>query len=370
MTTIAYLTPLYFDDACYVGGGERYPLNLAIGVAESQRGMQVEILSYGPKAFTRTLHPGVTLRVMKAAYSPRNVLDQLSWDVLEAVAKADLVHVMQAFTRGSEVGYLVARLAGKPVCVTDLGGMSSTLGQTFDALELADRVICYSDFGAKLMRTTRPIVTIKGGVDGTLFTPSRHPNRDRILYVGRLLPHKGIDQLIEALPHDLPLTCCGRAYHADYFQRLQRLADGKRVEFITDASDDRIRELYGRAWANVLPSVYRDCYGQAYVSPELMGLTLLEAMACGTPAICNRVAAMPEFVRHGETGFVYDTLPQLTKILRRVASEPGLAEKLGANARQAVDREFDLKVCGRKLAAVYREVLAEASAVRTVRRAA
>src|SRR5262245_13421194 len=132
MPKIAYLTPLYFADECYLGGGERYPLNLALGVGRSTQGRwQVEILSYGPTSFTRKLDPAVTLRVMKAAYRPMNVLDQLSWEVIEALQAVDAVHIMQAFTRSSEVGYLVGRLCNKPVFVTDLGGMSSTLGPSF-----------------------------------------------------------------------------------------------------------------------------------------------------------------------------------------------------------------------------------------------
>ena len=72
----------------------------------------------------------------------------------------------------------------------------------------------------------------------------------------------------------------------------------------------------------MLPSVYRDCYGHAHLAPELMGLTLLEAMACGTPAICSRVAAMPEFIREGETGFVFDTPEDLARQLRAPRGRP------------------------------------------------
>ena len=364
--TIAYLTPLYFGDESYVGGGERYPLNMAIGVAESSDGeFEVELLSYGPKSLRRQLHPGVRLRVMKADYTPPNPLDTVSWELLDALGSADLIHLQQSYTRGSEVGIVLGKVLGKPVCATDHGGPSSQLGLQFKSLDLVDRVICQSTFAAEMTRTKTPIVTIKGGVDGRQFSPPvPRPRRDRVLCVARLLPHKGIDRLIEALPPDIPLTCCGRPYHGDYFRHLQRLAADKQVEFITDASDAVIRELYGRAWANVLPSQYKDCYGQTYLAPELMGLTLLEGMASGTPVICSRVGAMPEFVRHGETGFVFDTVPQLTEQLKLLASDPALCDRMGAKARRAVDTEFDLRVCGAKLIEVYRELLAVAPAAR------
>ena len=307
MTKIAYLSPLYFSDESCIGGGERYPLNLAVGLTESSgHEFEVEILSFGAHPFTRSLTPQVNLRVMKAAATPANSLDQVSWELPEALASADVVHLMQCFTRTAETGYITAKLLAKPICATDLGGPSSPLGIEFQSLDLADRVVCYSDFGADLLKTTSRIVTIKGGVDGRFFTPPLvRPQRDRVLYVGRLLPHKGIDKLIRALPPKLLLTCCGRAYHTDYLEHLKQLAVGKNVEFVTEASDEAIRDYYRRAWVNVLPSQYQDCYGTSYVAPELMGLTLLESMACGTPVICSRVGAMPEFVQHGETGYIF-----------------------------------------------------------------
>ena len=132
------------------------------------------------------------------------------------------------------------------------------------------------------------------------------------------------------------------------------------MSFVTDANDEQIRDLYARAWANVLPSVYRDCYGNIHRAPELMGFTLLEAMACGTPGICSRVAAMPEFVRHGESGFIYDSLDELSQQLTVLAHDADLADRMGCRAREIVADEFDLKVAGRKLAAAYDELIGEA----------
>jgi glycosyltransferase involved in cell wall biosynthesis len=363
--TVAYLTPLYFDETSCLGGGERYPLNLARGVVESSGGSYaVELISFGHAPRRQPLAPGVNLRVLTLAGKPLNPLDVLSWELPDAIAEADLVHIHQAYTRCSEVGLLVAKQLAKPVCITDHGGFTSPLGEQLGSLELADRVIAYSDFGASLYRTRTPIVVIKGGVDGDLFTPPRpRPTRDRVVYVGRLLPHKGIDRLIAALPPELPLTVCGRPYHEDYYRLLQALAEGKQVQFVTDADDATIRALYARSWASVLPSVYQDCYGNVYEAPELMGFTLLEAMACGTPAIASRVAAMPEFIDEGRTGFVFDELQQLTDQLRRLAGDPALVDEMGREARLSVDRDFDLRVAGAKMRAVYDGLLARSREV-------
>jgi glycosyltransferase involved in cell wall biosynthesis len=232
-------------------------------------------------------------------------------------------------------------------------------------MDLADCIIPYSDFGAGFFRTTTRIQVIKGGVDGAFFTPpGQRPPRDRVLFVGRLLPHKGVDRLIHALPPQLPLTVFGCSYNNEYEQYLNSIAGGKQVEIAyvrnQDGGDELIRGLYRRAWVNVLPSVYCDCFGNSHLAPELMGLTLLEAMACGTPAICSRVGGMPEFIRHGETGFIYDEPGELNRYLLRLAGDPALTEHMGRQARLAVEREFDLKVVGAKLVAAYEELISPA----------
>src|SRR5688572_16358423 len=98
--TIGLLSPLYFDDASCVGGGERYPLNLARGVAAGQAGRwRVELISFGPRPACRPVAEGVTLRVLTAAGRPEDPLDVVSWEMPEAIAACDLLHIHQPFTR-------------------------------------------------------------------------------------------------------------------------------------------------------------------------------------------------------------------------------------------------------------------------------
>jgi glycosyltransferase involved in cell wall biosynthesis len=354
---IVYLSPFYFNEKSCIGGGERYPLSCARGVVEASNGAcKVEIISYDKKPGIHEIQPGVTLRILPAAKFA-DAMNVTSWALPEALRDADLIHIHQVAMRASEVALWVAKMQRKPVCVTDHGSATSNVGVYSDRLELADRIVCYSDYGKSLFHTKTPIEVIKGGVDCSYFRlPNERTTRDRILYVGRLVPYKGVDLLIQAMPPDMLLTICGRPYHADFFRRLQELSQGKRVEFVTDADDNGIRELYYKSWANVLPSQYQDCYGQMQPAPELMGLTLLEAMGCGTAAICANVGAMPEFVRHNETGFIFDTPAQLTDYLSYLRDRPEVAEQIGQRARQVVEREFDYRVVGRKLLSVYQRM--------------
>jgi glycosyltransferase involved in cell wall biosynthesis len=357
---VAYLTPLYFDEGSSLGSAERYPLNLAAGVVEASGGTcAIDLISYGPEPLEREVRPGVTLRVLRAANQPAERTNVASWDLPAAIAGADLVHIHSAFNRAGELALLAAKQQRKPVCITDHGSQASTIGRNLASLDLADQVVAYSDFGASLLWTKSPIAIIKGGVDAAYFTPAPAPQpRTGFLFVGRLLPHKGIETLIAALPAELPLTVCGRPSHKDYTWRIQYEAIGKTVDWIIDADDARLRDLYRSAWATIVPAVYQDCFGWSHAAPELSGFALLESMACGTPVLCSRVGASPEFVREGQTGFVYDDPAELTARLRLLAGDPELVEQMGRLGRETVERHYDQRVAGRALLDIYRDLLA------------
>jgi glycosyltransferase involved in cell wall biosynthesis len=360
---VAYVSPLHFDDSSVLGGGERILINWARAVVAASRGAyRVEIVSFGAKPGRRELDPGVGLRLLAPDHRPDHPCNNVSWGLPEAIADADLVHVHQIFTYCGESAILAAKIQRKAICATDHGGNSSFLGRAFGLLELVDLLLPLSDFAASKLATNRPTVVIRGGIDTEFFSPpTRRVPRDRVLFVGRLLPHKGIDRLIAALPPELPLTVYGQPWREDYLRHLQDLARGKKVDFAfkrqAQNGDEAMRDLHRRAWVKVLPSVYRDCYGNRHDEPEHLGLSLLEAMACGTPAICNRVGGMPECIKPGETGYVYDSPDELTAMLRKLSSEPGLADAMGDRAREVAVAEFGLEAIGAKLIAAYESAL-------------
>ena len=108
---------------------------------------------------------------------------------------------------------------------------------------------------------------ILGGVDTQKFSPAASINpRDYVLFVGRLLPHKGIDNLIRAMPDDLELQIIGQAYDQRYFDDLTRLTECKRMIFRRDCDDAQLIEAYRGALCVVLPSVYRTMYRRLFPS--------------------------------------------------------------------------------------------------------
>jgi glycosyltransferase involved in cell wall biosynthesis len=162
------------------------------------------------------------------------------------------------------------------------------------------------------------------------------------LFVGRLLPHKGIADLIRGLPDGLPLTVVGPVPDPATKDRLVELSRGKAVTFLHGLGDEALVHEYQRAMCVVLPSVYRTDEGYETVVPELLGQTLLEGMACGAPAICTDVASMPEIVEHGVSGFVVppNDPASIGERLSWLRAHPADAASMGEAGRRRVLAKF------------------------------
>src|SRR5262249_3139468 len=238
-------------------------------------------------------------------------LDPINPAVFSRLRTADIIHCYQPRTFISTQVLLWARAARVPIFATHLGAGGIALHKVVDLRHWYAGHLHISDFsrracGHDALPSAR---VIYGGVDTERFRPDERVSAgDGVLCVARLVPHKGIDYLIQAVDPETPLTIIGRRWwktqHARYYALLQERARGKRVTFDESCEDDRLADAYRRSLCVVLPSVYVTVFGERYGRPELLGQTLLEGMACGRPAICTDVGGMPEIVRDGVTGFV------------------------------------------------------------------
>ncbi|PSN16518.1 group 1 glycosyl transferase [filamentous cyanobacterium CCT1] len=308
---VAHITPTYFDNDSVIGGGERYPTELAIWMAKRT---PATLVSFAP---SRQTHYVGSLRV--ETYPVKhfiygNRINPISLRYLTSVIDADIVHIHNINTVVSDVACLVGRLLGKKIFATDYGGGGNlVLNRKLPVFQGYRAAIAYSQFGIGFIPEPlqQKATLIKGGIDIDKFCPDPSlPKENKILYVGRLLPHKGINYLVNAMrllrETGYRLVIIGRAYHDQFYSDLKEQAEGLPIEFIHDADDQRLIGEYRTAKVTVLPSVHTTCYGNYTPFPELMGFTLLESQACGTPAICTDAGAMQEFVEHGQTGWVVE----------------------------------------------------------------
>jgi glycosyltransferase involved in cell wall biosynthesis len=247
----------------------------------------------------------------------------------------------------ASLALLYARWSGKPIFTTDLGSSGIALDHHIDTTLWYSGHLHISEFSRRSSGHDhlRSACVILGGVDVDKFAPNPNTARTNdVLYVGRILPHKGIDYLIQAVDCDTRLTIIGRRWpHAErYFEFLHRLALGKRVTFHENSDDSQIIKSYQRALCIVLPSVYTSVFGERHRIPELLGQTLIEGMACGTPAICTDVGSLPEVVEDGVTGFVVapNNPVALKSRIDFLKTNPAEARKMGQAARQRVLDRF------------------------------
>jgi glycosyltransferase involved in cell wall biosynthesis len=347
---------LFGPDGGVFGGAERYALELARHMAEV---VPTTLVSFGPEP-RRFTDGRLAVRVLGDPWLVRGQrFNPLHPGLVPAVARADVVHCHQQHVLASSLAAAVGRLAGRGVFVSDLGGG----GWDVSAYISTDRwyhghlhISAYSRRVAGHDDFPRARV-ILGGVDTVKFAPDPAvPREPTVLFVGRLLPHKGVNDLVEALPPGLALELIGRPYDDRFAADLRRLAAGKDVRFRHDCDDAELVRAYRRALCVVLPSVYKGLYGQETRVPELLGQTLLEGMACGTPAVCTDVASMPEVVADGVTGFVVppnDPAALRAKLLW-LRDHPAEAAALGRAARRRVEDRFAWPAVVRRCLAAYR----------------
>ncbi len=162
-----------------------------------------------------------------------------------------------------------------------------------------------------------------------------------ILFAGGISRVKGIDVLVEAFarvrqrhPH-VQLEIIGRCFDAVYLSALQQRATalgvGDALRFQQELTQRELAVRMARATVLALPS-----------RSEGLGRVILEAFACGTPAVGARVGGIPDLISHGETGLLVapDDVAALAEALCTFFDRPGLSDAFGSRARARVGTLF------------------------------
>jgi glycosyltransferase involved in cell wall biosynthesis len=337
---IAHIVPAPFNPHDgIIGGAERYSFELARHMSER---VATRLVTFG--ATGRRERVGrLEVVVLEGHHVRGQRFNPIAAALPAALRGARVVHCHQQHVVASSAAAVIARLTGRRVFVTDLGGGGFDVSSFVSTDAWYHGHLHISEYSRKVARhsgSTNARV-ILGGVDPSRFSPGGEPG-DAVVFVGRILPHKGIHDLVDAIPAAVPLRIVGRPMDPAYLTSLRERAAGKQVAFVHDADDDALVEEYRRAACVVLPSVYRTPDGHTTEIPELLGQTLLEAMACGRPVICTDVASMPEVVVNGGTGLIVPpgdpgALRQAIDVLR---ANRAAAQAMGRAGRERVLERF------------------------------
>ena len=360
---VIHVAPTAFGQAGLFGGGERYPLELARALA---RETSCELITFGRDTHLIDEPHGLRVRTLRAlGWLGGHPAHPFAPRLVPALAGASVVHTHHMRSLPSRMAAVTGTIRRQHLAVTDHGLAGSTWGGMLPRLfERFLTVSAYSaqDLGAPLARTG----VIYGGADPVRYVPRPDQSRRGVLFVGRITPHKGVDRLLQALPAGAHLRIVGstghdcRAPEREYPVLLRRLARDRDVEFLGIAADDDLPGLYAASTVLVLPSVERTCYDRPVRVSELLGLALIEAMACGTPVIASGVGGVPEVVQDGVTGFVVPAgdVPALRERLEQLLGDPHLARRMGQNARADVLERFTWSKVAERCLAAYAELTA------------
>lgn len=160
----------------------------------------------------------------------------------------------------------------------------------------------------------------------------------RFVFMGRIVPQKGLDWLVQALSRvtvPVHLDVAGRGYQeAQIRKQVERFGLGQRVTFHGWLGESEVLDLIRRSRAVIFPSVWH----------EPAGLVTIEAGALGRPVIASRVGGIPEYVVPGRTALLVEPsdVTGLAGTIERLATDWPLARRMGEEAWKLTKERFSL----------------------------
>jgi glycosyltransferase involved in cell wall biosynthesis len=284
---------------------------------------------------------GTLAGVVPAPYSEDPSIDAKVWEMLhianvfERADEFDIIHNQADFI---PLGW--SELVATPVITTIHGFSGPRILPAFQRYQ--DRVHYVAISNADRAEGLRYAATIHHGIPLDVF-PFDPVGSEDLLFFGRIHPDKGTGHAIRvAKASGRKLVMAGIVHDEDYHAR----------EVLPHIDDDRVRYI-----GTVGGKKRTDALGRAYALLHLIdfdepfGLSVIEAMACGTPVIAANRGSMPELIVDGVTGFLID----------RPEDAPAAIARIGeidrAACRAHVAAHFTLEKMADAYVALYQRVL-------------
>ncbi|MDK2978693.1 MAG: hypothetical protein PWP52_1407 [Bacteroidales bacterium] len=153
------------------------------------------------------------------------------------------------------------------------------------------------------------IATVYNGINANDFILNQEPN-DYLLYFGRIHPHKGTYESIQiAKKTKRKLIISGLIQDHEYFEdRVKPLINNDDIVYVGNSGPEERNRLLGSAYALLHPVSF----------DEPFGLSVVEAMMCGTPVIAFNRGSMPELIMDGKTGFLVNTTEEASQMVDNI----------------------------------------------------
>lgn len=263
-------------------------------------------------------------------------------EVFESADQFDIIHNHFDF-----LPLCFSRLVSTPVLTTIHGFSSGAILPIFRKYNGHAHYVAISD--ADRAPGLDYIATIHHGIDVASFDFTAHTDADSyLLYFGRIHPDKGTREAIEiARRAGRRLVVAGIIQDAEYYRKeVAPFVDGTNVMYLGSVGPERRNALLGGAAALLHPISF----------DEPFGLSVVEAMACGTPVIAFNRGSMPELIDHGRSGFLVDNVDDAVEAVGRV----DLIDR--SQCRAVVEQRFTAERMAADYLAVYDRIVLRADA--------
>lgn len=372
---IAQVSPWFYP---HLGGVESHVFNLSRELAA--RGYDVTVVTTrdDPRSPEREDIQGFHVVRVKArmiavrtpiAPKIRTALQGLPVDLIHAHSPPPLsAHYASRVSRARRLPFVVTYHCDVQIPSffgTFLEGLyRRSLGAS--TLRRADKVIVTTRTYAATSRALwrhNPVI-IPNAVDHERFTPEVDGSEIRrrlgipldrpiVLLVGRIVPHKGVEHLIEAARYvpNAEFLIVGEGSSLEAMKRLTREMEvAQHVRFLGRVSQEDLPKVYAACDVFALPSVSR---------LEAFGIVALEAMATGKPVVVADIPGVREVIEDGREGLLADPVnPQdLAEKIRRLLADSALCRQMGRRGREKVVSSFNIKRIADQVETLYRSVL-------------
>lgn len=254
----------------------------------------------------------------------------------------------------NHVDYLAfpfARLTGAPTISTTHGRLDLPEIQRLYRVFPEAPLVSISNNQRTHLPDARWAATVYNGIDLSNFQFRAEPD-DYLVFLGRISPEKRPDRAIAiALDAGMRLVIAAKVDPTDqsYYEHAiaPLIRDNPRIEYIGEVDEREKDELLGGAYAYLFPIDW----------PEPFGLTMIEAMATGTPVVAYRAGSAPEVIVDGVTGYVCDTVHAMVEAISNVS------QINRADCRRHVERYFSTKAMAYGYEQVYSTFVGDVTAL-------
>lgn len=343
---IAQIAPLYESvPPKLYGGTERVVYNLTEELV--RMGHHVVLYASGDSETAATLvrccEQGLRLNGTVRDFHAYTMI-QLAM-VYERAEEYDIIH--------NHVDYFAfpfARLTHTPTVTTLHGRLDLPEVRQVNGFFREHALISISDAQRTDLPEANWIATVHNGVNLKRFSCRPQPGR-YLAFLGRISVEKRPDRAIDiARAVGMPLRIAAKIDPADqeyYEHAIRPLMADPLVEFVGEINEDQKDEFLGSAYAYLFPIDW----------PEPFGMTMIEAMATGTPVIAMNCGSVPEVIAHGVTGYICGDVAEMIAAVHRI---PEISREA---CRGHVEKHFSRAAMAKKYEQAYQRILRQREAV-------